>query len=611
MSLKSFRDKITGKRKRWLRNQTIRSQIFAALVLITVATATILAITLYASSRRTIEDQYQEAHEESLQVASNILEINMQSIVNEERNLLNNKTFMTAMSREREGQTSFPSSVNRRVIEQMQEVLFSRTELRDAAAISSSGNIAFTSQNDYNQSYMVSWYNGTQNILSQDWIAACDKANGKEVFFSTNVLFQNGKDDVFSVGKKLINPRTRAAEGYVVFNVRKSSLSSAFGSSTEAYDTSDYLILNQGNRLVYSTRELSDQEREEVVAAVTGTDMKKAKEVVASWYQNPLTGWRVVNIISRDELAEKSNYIAIIAVIVVLALIGASVGLSSLIARRITVPLNKLEKTMRNVAGGNYRVSEKFDDSEAGRIGNQFKDLVNNNIDLQNRLLNSQIRERESELLLLQSQINPHYLYNTLDTLYFMAVIRGEDQIADFVQALSENFRLSLNKGDKLIPVSKELERIRAYMKIQNYRFEGKYLLEISVEDSMLDEYMLTFLLQPLVENSVYHGLEPKPGKGTIWLTGRKQNDVMTFTVEDDGVGITDWKAVGQGYGVRNIQERIHLFYGEEYGVSFGERDGGGTKVSVRIPCLPEEKAREILSGLPEDRVWSPVDAKR
>jgi two-component system sensor histidine kinase YesM len=576
---------------------SLRKQIFLALVIITMVSTMIPAFVLFEISRSTVEKEYQTANRDSLQVARNILELSMNSIVDEERNLLTNEAFLSEFTKGQEGTRYFSAAASRQITQQLDRILFSNSEIREILCVNNAGNLIFTTQNDYNQHYMVPYYTGAQDILSGDWIALADKAKGKEVFLGTNVLFDDGKDETFSIAKRLYSTRTRKPIGYVVFNVRKSALDVAFPmKSGESQNVTHYFVLDGDGGVLYTAGQdtLTDTQKEEISSIFQGSDDEDGNYLTTA-VTDESTGWKIAAVISKQALSGKSASVGYVAAILAVGIIMISVWLSSIIAGRITRPLNTLEKTMRQVAEGSSHVEEQFDESEVGRIGNQFKDLVNNNIDLKNRLLNSQIREREQQLLLLQTQINPHYLYNTLDTLYFMAEIRGEEEIADFVQALSENFRLSLNGGDKLIPVSRELERIRAYMKIQNYRFEGRFQLVIDVPEAMMGEYLLTFLLQPLVENSVYHGLEPKTGPGTISLTGSREGGILTFVVEDDGIGIQDPAVLNGGYGIRNIRERIRLFYGEEYGIEFSEGTKGGTRAEIRIPVLSQEEVSAIL----------------
>jgi two-component system sensor histidine kinase YesM len=156
-------------------------------------------------------------------------------------------------------------------------------------------------------------------------------------------------------------------------------------------------------------------------------------------------------------------------------------------------------------------------------------------------------------------------------------------------------FKLSLNKGAKLIPIGDEIARIQAYLKIQNYRFQDRYDLKIDIEDDLRKEYILTFILQPLVENSVLHGLEPKPGSGIIKISGKIVDGLIELYVCDDGVGIEDMDRIDRGYGLKNVRERIRLFYGEEYGIRFANKEDGGTIAKISIPQLSVEEVEATL----------------
>ncbi|MFQ9510169.1 MAG: sensor histidine kinase, partial [Lachnospiraceae bacterium] len=259
-------------------------------------------------------------------------------------------------------------------------------------------------------------------------------------------------------------------------------------------------------------------------------------------------------------------------------------GLARAISGKITSPLSLLEQTIQMVGEGKRHITEEFDDSEVGVIGRKFKEMVNNNLELSDRLLSSQLNEREAELLLLQSQINPHFLYNTLDSLYCMAMIHEDDQIAEMVLALSNTFKLSLNNGEKFITVEDSVQRIKEYMKIQNMRFLNRFELKLDISEEIRHEKIINFILQPFIENAMYHGLEPKVGKGSIQMSGWKEENKIIFTIEDDGVGISDLTVLEQGYGIQNVKERIHLIYGDTYGVSVESHVGIGTKITIIIP---------------------------
>ena len=572
---------------------TIQRQIFLALVWLSVFMSVILGIVVYTVSRKTIESQYNRAHVNSLGVASEIIKLNLRSDVEQARSFLSSDDFINKFIVENTGSKSFSASINIALENQLLKIISSNTEIRDILVVNRAGNIAFASQNDSNQRAIIHYYQN-DDILSEFWIEQAEANKGKEIFYAENVIFDD-QNETFSLVKEIIEPVNYREIGYLVMNIRKSdSFSKAFGTKDEGYGSDYDLVIatdpsEEGKyQLVYSSAELSSKEFQEITNAFYGNAESDDQLLFTSTHNN-LSDWDVVNVISKKELASQSSYISFASLIIGILLIGISLPLSYAISGYITRPLYVLEENIMGLGEGKYHVDAEFDDSEAGRIGQKFKDVVNNNLELENKLIQTNLKEREAELLLMQSQINPHYLYNTLDTLYMMAIIKNEDEIAEFVQALSENFRLSLNKGNKLIMIQDEISRIQAYMKIQNYRFRDRYTLELNISADLLRERMLTFILQPLVENAVFHGLEPRSEKGKVSVIGTLSSDHIRFVVEDDGVGIEDMTALENGYGVRNIKERIKLFYGDGYEPVF-ENTGSGTRVTICVPRITTEQ---------------------
>ena len=580
---------------------SIQKQIFLALVWLSVLMSVILGIVVYSVSRKTIEKQYNRAHANSLGVASEIVKLNLRSDVAQARSLLSSSVFLNNLVKENPDSKSFSAFANSEIQDQLLHIISSNTEIRDLLVVNCAGNIAFVSQNDLNKRQVIHYYQ-SDDILKEPWIAMAEEAKGKEIFFSDNIIFED-QNETFSLVKEIIEPVNYTKIGFLVMNIRKEdSFSKVFGAKDEGYGTDFDLIiapdpLIEGRyKLVYSSVVMNIRQFKEITDAYY-KDGGSGNGYLFTSAHNNLSGWDIVNVISKKELASQSNYITISALIIGLVLIAISLPLSYSISGYITRPLYVLEENILGLGEGRYHVDAEFDDSETGRIGQKFKDVVNNNLELENKLIQTNLKEREAELLLMQSQINPHYLYNTLDTLYMMAIIKNEDEIAEFVQALSENFRLSLNKGNKLIMVQDEVNRIKAYMKIQNYRFENRYSLQINIGADLLRERILTFILQPLVENAVFHGLEPRAEKGTVKITGEMTDRMIQFVVEDDGVGIQDMNLLENGYGVRNIKERIKLFYGEKYEPVF-ENTGCGTRVTIVVPKLTPE---QIMMGNKND----------
>lgn len=207
---------------------------------------------------------------------------------------------------------------------------------------------------------------------------------------------------------------------------------------------------------------------------------------------------------------------------------------------------------------------------------------------------------KTSELNVLQAQINPHFLYNTLDLLNCIAWEHNIKEMSEIVSLLTRFYKLSLNKGIEMVSVKDALEQIEVYVKLQNFRFESSIQLVININPHLCQHKILKLLLQPIVENSIIHGiLEKDDQSGTITVDVKNQEGILYFTITDDGVGMTQEKVyllnhvldsdgvdanTSSGYGVKNVVERIRLYYGGEYGITFESRPGAGTTVLLCIP---------------------------
>ena len=227
-------------------------------------------------------------------------------------------------------------------------------------------------------------------------------------------------------------------------------------------------------------------------------------------------------------------------------------------------------------------------------------------------LLDAKVREQENlkkaELKALQAQINPHFLYNTLDTIVWMSEANQPQQVIEIVKALSSFFRIALSRGKDWIPIRQEIEHVRSYLLIQRIRYRDILDYEIAVDENILDGTILKLTLQPIVENALYHGIKNKRNGGSIKVTARKNADnLVLLEVQDDGVGFTPYKLAQireaftsetdeilrseSGFGLENVNKRIQLYYGMEYGLTIESQYQGGTKVTVAIPLHEDMNA--------------------
>ncbi|WP_255295292.1 sensor histidine kinase [Bacillus sp. AFS037270] len=379
------------------------------------------------------------------------------------------------------------------------------------------------------------------------------------MFFEKNVLNSDQSKNTFSSVKLLKDSQdiyNNDKIGLLVVNINKSMFTRVFQESNQ----NEWAIIDfskkKENAFMENPSTLNLKlNRENTLES--SLKLFQEKGYLTSSYQNQTTGWTFVQLTKEKELLKESNQIGL-ATALISALLGLIVlFLSFSFSGKVSRPLINLRNIFQKVTVENKELNEK--------------------------LVQAQLKEREAELRTLQAQIKPHFLYNTLDSIYWMAIMQNNHDIAKIAVALSESFKLSLNKGEDMIPVSMELEHIRHYMTIQNLRFQDRFKYIENVDPDLMDKKILKLMLQPLVENAIYHGLEPKVGDGIIELTGKVKDGWVIFTVSDNGVGIKDIKATEQGYGLRNVRERLLLCYGADSILTISSRVNEGTSIEIKF----------------------------
>lgn len=568
----------SGIQKAW-RQLSIQNQIFLSMFLITLLGVGVLMNIVYKASVDAIEQNYRASYQSTLKNSSRVLDMNLKNIVDVGRSFLNDKSFQQILENgNKYGGSKFSSG--------------DRTKLRKVANEMASQQvwvnyIVFTDLyghvyqlNNINQgTYDFYMYYADKDILKEDWVKAANEAKGREVFFKDSILAVGSKAG-FCYAKYMINPSDGEEMGYMVVGLSQKLLGKSFVMGNEGFNSSNFMVLDEDGELIYF---VGNEERETAIMEAFSNPEKNSLYLFSS-VTNYTTEWSIVNVVEKNELSEESKGIRLISFWVAGCVLVVGFIMARIISRTISQPLKQLENTIAQVGEGERHITEEFDYSEVGRIGQKFKEMVNTNLELSEHLMAVKLNEREAELLLLQSQINPHFLYNTLDSLYFVAIMHGDDQMAEMVEALSDNFKLALNNGNKYIKVADSVKWMQGYMKLQNMRYNNRFELFVDISREILQRETITFIFQPFIENAMYHGLEPKIGKGKISLRGWQEQNNMIFTIEDDGVGIDDMSRLENGYGVRNVIERIKLNYGEKYGVIFESSPGKGTKVTIVVP---------------------------
>lgn len=319
------------------------------------------------------------------------------------------------------------------------------------------------------------------------------------------------------------------------------------------------------------------------------------------------TGWKVVNVVPTDEYYFNLNQMRFFVFFIVLFTILCMVLLNIFISGRIATPIQRLEEAVKELEKGNLELEIHEEGSQEIRhLGRTIRSMVLQTQGLLDRIVEEQEAKRKSELDALQSQINPHFLYNTLDSIVWM--IEGEQykEAISMVTALSRLFRISISKGKTIITVAEEAEHARNYMNIQKVRYKNRFKFDMDMEQGILQYSTIKLVIQPILENSIYYGMEYMDGDGLIKVHGYEKDGDIYIDVTDNGPGMTreevDYLLVdserihkkGSGVGLVNVHQRIRLYFGERYGLEIESEPDVGTCVRIHLPKSFEKEEDRV-----------------
>jgi two-component system sensor histidine kinase YesM len=321
--------------------------------------------------------------------------------------------------------------------------------------------------------------------------------------------------------------------------------------------------------------------------------------------------WTVVSMTPLLEVRKSHEIVLRFTLILSLALLLVVGLISAFLSRSITSPIKKLLRSMHNFKRGdfNQKLPVRSKD-EIGMLTHKYNDMVAELNELIRKVYISQTHQKIIELKTLQAQIEPHFLYNTLDFIFLNAKVNGDDQTAEVVRSLSELFRISLNQGKDYYTLEDEFRQIRSYIRIQHARFPQRFQPIFDIEPGVESFYTMKLLLQPIVENAIIHAFDRNDERNTLRISGAEQDGKIKLTVEDNGRGMPEEEVrrlltTSQddgGYGIRNVNERLKMLFGDEYGLQIESGVGLGTKVTVFLPMIESEHQWRLLYESHGDR---------
>lgn len=326
-----------------------------------------------------------------------------------------------------------------------------------------------------------------------------------------------------------------------------------------------------------------------------------------------VSGWNYYIISSMDsmELYRPSIRMIILMIFILLVLILISYSIVKRVIRKAYRPLDQVVQKMDDVAAGTLdaRLDVGYMGEDFSKLATGFNSMMEEILVLMEQVKQEQHQIEQIRFNSLQSQIQPHFLYNTLDCIHWQAVADGNHEISILVKALARYYRICLSKGHDVIPLKMEIDHVQNYLIIQNMRYDHIIGSEIILDQECADAMIPKLTLQPLVENSIYHGIKVKEGtQGSITLRASRQGGLVKLAVADTGTGMTQAQIdeMNQhlseydetfGYGVRNVNKRIELLFGEDYGLHYLKNPCGGLIVEIQIPYV-EEVQEELMRGV-------------
>lgn len=313
------------------------------------------------------------------------------------------------------------------------------------------------------------------------------------------------------------------------------------------------------------------------------------------------TGWKMIGVTPEKGFALNNLKTKLFVVFVLAFFLFILAVINAYISSKITNPIQELEKSVNALEAGELDTEVYMGGSyEIRHLGRSIGDMAGQIKVLMNDIVAEHESKRKSEFDTLQSQINPHFLYNTLDIIVWMIENEQKAEAVKVVTALARFFRISLSKGKSIILVKDELEHVRNYLMIQQMRFKNKFTYTIDAEPETLELASLKLMLQPLVENAIYHGMEFMDGDGEIEVKVRREGEDLWFIIRDNGLGMTTEQVAsllsehphvtskrGSGIGVKNVNERIRLYFGEQYGLLIESEPDEGTVIRIHLPAVP------------------------
>lgn len=459
-------------------------------------------------------------------------------------------------------------------------------------------------------------YESGYNPTNEDWFKLCEENKSNPIILKstkyTNIGIPMGEDAyVFPIARSIVDINTNEIVGVICIysnvdllrNVCKKIKTADSerimlinGEGDILYDTSEKYISKSVMDPTFDLKFLGKKDYGAKDGIIVDTKDKYHLSIVKS----SVSDWQLLRISPESVVFGNIRRVEIRFISIMFVFVILSLTLTVFMVHRTTRPLKKLISTMNVIEKGDLSVRFKVKhNDEIGQLGNSFNNMIEEIDNLINTVYVSELRKREAELNALQAQINPHFIYNTLESIRMMAELNDDIATSKMTMTLGKLLRYSISTKKQKVTVRQDIEHLKNYIKLQNYRFNDKFQLTLDIDEMIYEANIVKLLFQPIVENAIFHGLETTSGMGIINIKGYQSSEGVCFEIKDNGIGMTaeqidrlefsisDFNSIekdSKSIGLKNINERIKLNYGDDYGLRIYSEFGKGTTITLVLP---------------------------
>ncbi len=404
---------------------------------------------------------------------------------------------------------------------------------------------------------------------------------------------------IITVGETIIDKASGNSLGIALLDLEVKTLEELLEANLEGFG--NILLTDADKRVVCSIpRSVST-----VYYQVTPIEVDDYRSEGYLAYSSPIgmNNWSIIGMIPQKQLTKDMKSITTVIILLIISVCIIDVLVALYFTGKVANPIKRMMMLMKQVETGDFNVNmEIASKDEVGKLSESFNVMVKKLDNSMKMLFENQRKLRKAELRALEAQINPHFLYNTLDSVCWLARAERNDEIINTIIALTKLLRIGLSRGDEIITIGNEVEHVHNYLIIQKMRYRSQFEYTIDVPEQIKEYKILKLVLQPLAENALYHGIKNKMEKGKILISAEKNSNTIEFSISDTGIGMSQKKIEelqrsladkesikAEGVGLKNVNERMKIYFGEEYGLSFESEEGIGTVINFKIPIITGE----------------------